>query len=164
MDKFADPTDRKCKSECLPLFQYNFRCVSLCPTGYYANSTGDCVVPTLCDSSVPYGENGTTKCVATCTAGSFADPNSHYCIAVCPDGWFGDVDTCRQTCQTPGTSASTITQTCRTNCPKLTYHESGECKAQCIVGYANYLLGTCHTSCPLTPLKLFANTLTHDCV
>lgn len=81
--------------------------------------------------SLPYGENGTTKCVANCIGGSYGDPNSHYCIAVCPDGWYGDIDTCVQTCQTAGTSASNITQTCRSNCPKFTYHEDGQCKSQC---------------------------------
>lgn len=52
--KFADPTDRMCKNGCLPLFQYNFRCVAKCPDGFYANSTGDCVVASACDATVPY--------------------------------------------------------------------------------------------------------------
>ena len=153
-----------CKANCLPKFQYNYRCVALCPDGYYANSTGDCVLPALCDSTVPYAENRTTKCVATCTGGSFADTISKYCIAICPDGWWGDINICRQTCQTPSTSASNITQTCVSNCPKLTYHEGGVCKANCTIGYNNDQLGTCHTSCPLTPIKLFANPVNHDCV
>ncbi len=164
LSKYADPTDRACKAGCLPLFQYNFRCVALCPSGYYANSNGNCVLPSLCGSGVPYAENKTTKCVATCIGGSFADPNSHYCIAVCPDGWYGDVATCRQTCLTSSTSASNITQTCISSCSNLTYHESGQCKPQCLIGYANDLLGTCALSCPLTPTRLFANPLNHDCV
>ncbi len=122
LSKYADPDDRLCKANCLPKFQYNFRCVALCPDGFYANTTGDCVIASACDSAAPYAENRTTKCVSTCTGGSFADPNSKYCIAVCPDGWYGDINICRQTCQTVGTSASNITQTCVSNCPNLTYH------------------------------------------
>jgi len=38
----------------LPLFQYNFRCVYLCPIGYYANALGNCVIPASCDSNT-YG-------------------------------------------------------------------------------------------------------------
>ena len=80
---YADPTDRTCKGSCLPLFQYNNRCVKYCPSGYYADALGDCVEPTDCDANT-YADNRTTKCVGTCTGGSFADPNSRYCIAVCP--------------------------------------------------------------------------------
>jgi hypothetical protein len=91
--QYADPTDRMCKGSCSPLFQYNFRCVSLCPQGYYANAANNCVLPTSCDANT-YGDNSTTQCVSPCPAGSFADPTSRYCIAVCPDGTFGDNRKC----------------------------------------------------------------------
>jgi len=47
----ADPTDRTCKQYCLPLFQYNKRCVKYCPYGYYADTNGDCVLAINCDAS-----------------------------------------------------------------------------------------------------------------
>lgn len=61
------------------MFQYNKRCVKYCPVGYYANSNGDCVTPKNCDNNT-YGDNATTTCIGNCPGGSFADPNSRYCI------------------------------------------------------------------------------------
>ena len=128
---FADPNDRTCKSSCLPLLQYNNRCIKYCPRGYYANALGNCVLPTACDADT-YGDNRTTACTGTCVGRSFADPNSRYCIAVWPDRWYGDGKVFLETCQTPSTTASNITQTCRTSCPNYTYAEDGVCKATCV--------------------------------
>lgn len=105
MYPYADPTDRTCKSSCSPLFQYNYRCVKLCPSGYYANSTNNCVVASACDGTT-YADNRTTKCINPCVGGSYADTNTKVCVVVCPDTWYGDVNICVQTCQTPGTSKS----------------------------------------------------------
>lgn len=107
---FADPTDRLCKGSCLPLYQYNFRCVKVCPNGTFAKLDGNCVIPTLCDTS-RYGDNSTTSCVGTCPAWSYADSNSRYCIAICPDGWYGQNNICVQNCSS-SKSASNITQLC----------------------------------------------------
>jgi hypothetical protein len=100
---------------------YNFRCVQSCPQGYYANSTGECVVPASCNPST-FADNSTTKCVGTCPAGSFADNSSHYCIAVCPDGTYGDNLKCVSTCVTTNTIASNITQLCQGICPIILTH------------------------------------------
>jgi hypothetical protein len=97
MSEYADPTDRLCKGSCLPLFQYNRRCVKYCPYGYYANDLGNCVVSTSCDTG-KYGDNSTTKCVTPCPAGSYADPTSRFCIAVCPDNSYGDNLKCVTAC------------------------------------------------------------------
>ena len=96
---------------CWQQYQYNFRCVKVCPEGYYADTNKNCVIPTSCDANT-YGDNSTTKCVGTCPSGSFADPISRYCIAVCPDTYFGDNRVCVQNCTTASTTASNITQLC----------------------------------------------------
>ena len=119
-----------CKANCNPLFQYNFRCVHVCPVGYFANANYDCVVPTSCDTNT-YGDNATTTCVATCPSASFADPISRYCIAVCPDNYFGDNKVCVQNCNTASTTASNITQLCSSNCPNYTYSHGGHCYSNC---------------------------------
>ena len=119
-NQYADPTDRLCKTNCTPLFQYNFRCVRRCPEGYFANSDFDCVVPSACDNGT-YGDNSTTKCVSTCPAWSYADPDSRYCIAVCPEGSWGDNFVCVNACTTTGAIASNISQLCQSTCPNYTY-------------------------------------------
>lgn len=156
---FADPTDRMCKSSCLPLFQYNGRCMKLCPLGYFANLEGNCVIPVQCNTTL-YADNATTKCISPCVGGAFADPNSRYCIAICPDGWYGDGTDCVQNCLTPGTSSSNITQTCNSACPNRTYSENSTCKATCDYGYANNVTGICSANCPL---NLYSDPLTHLC-
>lgn len=55
----ADPSDRLCKGNCNPLFQYDNRCVKYCPEGYYADANYDCVVPASCDNNT-YADNSTT--------------------------------------------------------------------------------------------------------
>jgi hypothetical protein len=88
LGQYADPIDRTCKTSCGALFESNYRCVLLCPEGYFANSTGNCVPPLSCDNGT-FGDNSTTKCVSTCPAWSFADSASGYCIAICPAGTYG---------------------------------------------------------------------------
>lgn len=109
MKPYADPISRTCKDSCLPLFQYNYRCVKYCPEGYYADNLGNCVIPTACDAGY-YADNATTSCVSPCTIG-FADDISRYCIAVCPNNYYGYNNICRQNC-TGSTAASTISQLC----------------------------------------------------
>ena len=160
-NQYADPTDRMCKTSCTPLFQYNFRCVKVCPVGYFADALNDCVVPTSCDANT-YGDNSTTTCVGTCPAGSFADPISRYCIAVCPNTYFGDNKVCVQTCQTASTTASNITQLCEAICPNYTYSLNGHCYANCTGSlYQNDDSHLCDTACPA---GLFADPVSHRCL
>ena len=160
---FADPLTRTCVDDCGDLFEYENRCVKLCPQGYYADSNNICVLPTDCDGGT-YGDNLTTKCISPCVNGAFADPDSRYCIAVCPDGSYGYNSECVPDCVVAGGasfSSSDITQLCTSDCPEYTYHESGECVAQCVVGYANDNTGKCDTSCPNGQ---YTDPRTHDCV
>ena len=99
----------------------------------------------------------------TCTGGSFADPNSHYCIAVCPDGWYGENGVCVQNCQVLGNSISNISQMCMSRCSNLTYMENNICVPKCTTLYANDVEGKCLNYCPLGPPRLFANPVNHDC-
>ena len=140
---------------------YNFRCVLVCPKGYFARSTGECVVPTSCDSNT-YGDNSTTKCVLTCPAGSYSDPTSRFCIAVCPGGTFGDNLKCVTGCTTANTIASNITQICASICPNYTYSYNGQCYQHCTGStYQNDQTHLCDTSCPT---DMYADPTTHRCV
>lgn len=78
---YADPITRTCVSLCSDV-EYQRRCIRICPIGFYANSTGNCVIVSDCDGST-YGNNETRKCVSSCPVG-FADDISKYCIAICP--------------------------------------------------------------------------------
>jgi hypothetical protein len=159
--QFADPIDRTCKTSCLPLFQYNYRCVKLCPKGYFANSLGDCVLPLSCDG-LTYGDNSTTKCVSPCPAWSYADPASGYCIAICPSGTYGEDFKCVSDCTATSTSYSNITQRCESTCPNGTFSLLGACVTNCTGStYQNEATRICDTSCPS---GLFADPTSHRCV
>lgn len=93
---FRYKTTSMCVSSCLTynLFSFDMTCITYCPQGYYANDLGVCVVPSSCPSST-YGENSTTTCLGTCLTG-FAHIN--LCIAICPNGYFGENFKCVTSC------------------------------------------------------------------
>jgi hypothetical protein len=148
---------------CSPMFEYNGRCVQYCPDGFYANSTNNCVTPANCGAS-KFAQNSTTTCESTCQQG-FADPASHYCIAVCPTGWYGDVNVCTETCNSPSTSISNVNNLCVSNCPPFTYSDGSACVSVCTTGYADDSTGTCAAGCPAgaTP-PTFAQSSPNKCV
>ncbi len=159
--RYADPFSRLCTTSCLPRFMYNFRCVLVCPKGYFAKASGECVLPTSCDTGT-FGDNSTTKCVNPCPSGSYADPTSRFCIAVCPDGTFGDNLKCVSSCETSNTIASNITQLCASICPNYTYSYNGHCYQNCTGNtFQNDQTHLCDTSCPS---DLNADPTTNRCV
>lgn len=158
---YADPTDRICKTDCTPLFEYNYRCVKYCPKGFFANSTNNCVPPKQCDGGT-FADNDTTKCVSPCPAWSFADSVSGYCIAICPAGTYGENFICQPNCLITNTFASNITQQCMSMCPNGTYSLSGECVANCTgATYQREDTRICDTIC--AP-NLWADPNTNRCV
>ena len=75
----------------------------ICPSGYF-------------------GRNTTRSCSQTCLNGSYADPYSRICVAVCPDSpmLFADDrgNICTPNCESP-LFAFTLNRTCIPTCPNI---------------------------------------------
>lgn len=68
---FADLLTFTCVSIC-PETYFSYTpdrtCLQFCPNGYYAdNTTGKCVVPILCPTTLPYADHLTHECVDSCS-------------------------------------------------------------------------------------------------
>lgn len=165
--EFANSLTRLCVASCLTasgLFQYNGRCTKFCPVGFYADGNGDCVTKDNCQAST-FAQNSTTSCVGTCVNG-FADPNSRYCIAVCPTDWYGDTNgmVCTQSCSNSQT-ASNISNMCVSTCTNNTYKTStGVCSPTCPTGFADSSSWSCVPSCPTGVHNTYGDTVNKICV
>jgi hypothetical protein len=122
-----------------------YKCVTSCPPGYFADSTGSVYVcRTTCSNTSEFGHPLTRACVPVsgCAAPYvYADSTSRQCVTVCPvtASTYGNNGTwtCSGTCTGSFPLKDPSTQTCVANCPSnpSLYADSA-------------ISGSCVTVCP----------------
>ncbi len=113
---------------------------TLCPTGYYADSTTSTCVATCPSSPSRFGENSTRLCQVDCSTG-YKYIDTRVCIDVCPGGKDGlglfgdptDPDACVSSCAANGLFADSTTRLCVALCPagSYSYSVTSTCVSRC---------------------------------
>ena len=74
---FKDPTNLTCVENCpsVAVFRHEMDCMAACPSGMAPNGTDECreQIYSMCDCN-------------HCPSGTWADHDSHICVATCPNG------------------------------------------------------------------------------
>ncbi len=95
---YADQLTFKCVSICPPGYYKHItrQCVQFCPYGYYLNPLlSTCVVLANCPSTLPYADNLTHQCTANCSSGQFGflatgATNGGKCQYYCPTNYYAN--------------------------------------------------------------------------
>ena len=70
-------------------------CVEVCPDHYYGDTNTQLCVSN-CSVSDEYAHREEQICVAECPDPLYADPTTHHCVLVCPFGYFGEDNICKE--------------------------------------------------------------------
>jgi len=138
---YGNPVTFTCTATCtFPyLFAYYntgttaWTCKINCPSGYYKYYGNYTCMSSCFDSSVAVASNyyrfdgNDDACYQTCPTGTYGDPTTGYCVAVCPtfnsstiDGYFSLNGYCYTACSAT-TYAYNFTRSCVSSCPAGQY-------------------------------------------
>ena len=145
-------------------FFYNgtFQCLSVCPNGYYGNSsTGYCEqCASGCALCFGYYAENCTKCTAFLlangsTSALYKHPQLDRCVADCPTGWYEQslgyiCEKCHESCGSCGDNA-TDCPGCKNVTGIVYYNLNSSCLSRCPDGYfgrdADNACIKCHDYC-----------------
>lgn len=166
-DYYGEDTGRTCTTLCPPgTFAYTptRRCLSKCPTGYYADDTPTVrkCWPAFTSCTYGFGDGYLNQCVTTCTGPTPVNlfGSAQECVATCPGNTYADSYTgtrlCVGTCPGVGTAAPNLygdptTKACVSKC-------------QTVNTWADYQTRLCQNPCSDSPIATFSENITYTCV
>ena len=136
-------------------------CVSVCPTGYYGNtSTHKC--DTSCPNTAQYHENNV--CVQSCSSGLVVG-DDYECVSSCPSGKYKEGNQCVDSCSNT-LFTDVVNNECVSSCPSGLYTDyvNRKCDSSCASGYACRTNSRCVSDCSSDCGNSWIYSQEHSCV